>query len=184
LHHAGASLISHLVLVGFTNLTSRFVSGCSRCSFVIAETASRFCSAARVYRATSLRLRCPVMALISWGVQPASASRLAAAFRRPWAGQLRSPAAAQALRNRRDLISITAVSGDCAYCVVGPWVICRPRTYFPPTRPDPVSGFSFMLRTTRAQAEATARPADDAQQHARARRAAVGGNLPQPVVSA
>ena len=51
--------------------------------FAIAAAFNRSCSAARVYRSTSLSVLWPVTAMISCALHPASASRRAAAFRSP-----------------------------------------------------------------------------------------------------
>src|SRR5262249_50981943 len=49
--------------------------------------AIRSWSAARVYRLTSVSVRCPLIAAITFALQPASASLRQAAFRNPWAAQ-------------------------------------------------------------------------------------------------
>jgi hypothetical protein len=60
----------------------------------MAAWASVRCSAAFVYRDTSASVARPVMAAISFAVQPASASRRGAALRKPWVTQhLGKPAA-------------------------------------------------------------------------------------------
>ena len=64
----------------------------------IAAAASVLCSAAFVYRPTSLSVICPVIAAISFAEQPASANRLVAAFLNPCVTH-RSPRPASAIRS-------------------------------------------------------------------------------------